>query len=66
MDAREPTEGVVPPSEWPSQGRIEFKDLRVRYAADLPEVLHGVTCSIEVSGEGEWPVCAMPSWLTMA
>lgn len=33
-----------PPSSWPSVGTVEFHDLKVKYAAHLPLVLHGISC----------------------
>ncbi|KAJ3215667.1 hypothetical protein HDU67_000135 [Dinochytrium kinnereticum] len=35
-----------PPQNWPSEGRISIKDLRLRYAPDLPEVLTGLSVEI--------------------
>ncbi|PWN31582.1 P-loop containing nucleoside triphosphate hydrolase protein [Meira miltonrushii] len=32
--------------QWPEQGEIEVDNLHVRYASDLPEVLHGVTFKV--------------------
>ncbi|KAE8238589.1 hypothetical protein A4X13_0g8449, partial [Tilletia indica] len=37
-----------PPKFWPQAGEVEFKDLRVRYAPELPDVLKGV--SFKVAG----------------
>lgn len=37
---------VKPPSEWPSQGAVEFKDVRMSYRPGLPEVLKGITMSV--------------------
>ncbi|KAE8206854.1 hypothetical protein CF327_g7475, partial [Tilletia walkeri] len=37
-----------PPKSWPQAGEVEFKDLRVRYAPELPDVLKGV--SFKVAG----------------
>ncbi|XP_031250193.1 ABC transporter C family member 5 [Pistacia vera] len=34
-----------PPSSWPENGTIQLIDLKVRYAENLPVVLHGVTCA---------------------
>lgn len=34
-----------PPPSWPGNGKIELKDLQVRYKENLPIVLHGVTCT---------------------
>ncbi|KAI8891188.1 P-loop containing nucleoside triphosphate hydrolase protein, partial [Backusella circina FSU 941] len=38
---------IRPPIGWPSNGAIQVKDLEVRYAADLPTVLKGVTFSVD-------------------
>ena len=35
-----------PPSEWPSQGAIELRDLTIRYRPHLPPVLKGINLSI--------------------
>ncbi|KAI8835515.1 P-loop containing nucleoside triphosphate hydrolase protein [Chytridium lagenaria] len=35
-----------PPHHWPTHGQIHFDNIRLRYAADLPEVLCGVTAEI--------------------
>lgn len=37
---------VKPPSEWPSQGAVEFRDVRMSYRPGLPEVLKGITMSV--------------------
>ncbi|XP_042518168.1 ABC transporter C family member 3-like isoform X1 [Macadamia integrifolia] len=34
-----------PGHEWPSQGKVDFVDLKVRYAPHLPLVLRGLTCT---------------------
>uniref|UniRef100_A0A1D1YZ73 ABC transporter C family member 3 n=1 Tax=Anthurium amnicola TaxID=1678845 RepID=A0A1D1YZ73_9ARAE len=34
-----------PDSSWPSQGKVEIRDLQVRYAPHLPLVLRGLTCT---------------------
>ena len=34
-------------TQWPEQGEIEVDNLHVRYASDLPDVLHGVTFKVE-------------------
>lgn len=36
-----------PPASWPAQGAIEVKDLVVRYAPELPDVLHSLTFSVK-------------------
>ncbi|ORY42753.1 P-loop containing nucleoside triphosphate hydrolase protein [Rhizoclosmatium globosum] len=33
--------------EWPNAGRVELKDVVLRYRADLPPVLHGVSFVVE-------------------
>lgn len=35
-----------PSPQWPEQGEIEVDNLHVRYASDLPEVLHGVSFKV--------------------
>lgn len=49
MKEHEPTDGEIPSKEWPSEGAISLKNLSVRYAEDLPDVLHDVSLHIEVS-----------------
>lgn len=47
-----PTEnlgGEKPPAAWPTEGRVEVKDLVVTYAADLPPVLKGLSFSLNRS-----------------
>jgi len=39
----ESLDGADPPAAWPSEGRLEVKDLVVGYAPDLPPVLKGLT-----------------------
>ncbi|CAH9056075.1 unnamed protein product [Cuscuta epithymum] len=34
-----------PNSSWPSKGRIEFLDLKIRYRSNAPFVLKGITCT---------------------
>jgi ABC-type multidrug transport system fused ATPase/permease subunit len=34
-------------ANWPDKGRLEIKDLRARYAADLPDILHDVSFDVE-------------------
>ena len=46
---QESSEGDVPEKQWPERGSIEFKELSVKYADDLPEVLHKVSFKVEVS-----------------
>ncbi|MCD7462624.1 ATP-binding cassette sub- C member 8 [Datura stramonium] len=34
-----------PPSSWPTKGRIELLDLKIRYCPNAPLVLKGITCA---------------------
>ncbi|WVZ96875.1 hypothetical protein U9M48_042457 [Paspalum notatum var. saurae] len=34
-----------PPHSWPSKGRIDLDNLRVKYRPNAPIVLHGITCT---------------------
>ncbi len=44
---QEPLEGIETPDEsWPTEGTIIVKDLAVKYAPELPEVLKGVNFTI--------------------
>ncbi|XP_072977430.1 ABC transporter C family member 10-like [Typha angustifolia] len=36
-----------PPPNWPSIGRVEIKDLKIRYRPDTPLVLRGISCTFE-------------------
>ncbi|KLO19365.1 multidrug resistance-associated ABC transporter [Schizopora paradoxa] len=36
-----------PPASWPSEGRIECEDLVIRYAPELPDVLHNLNFSVK-------------------
>lgn len=31
---------------WPTSGKLEFRDLHLRYAQDMPDRLRGITCVI--------------------
>ncbi|VDB91250.1 unnamed protein product [Peniophora sp. CBMAI 1063] len=46
--AREPPEFIEPrpPASWPQKGEIEVKNLVIRYAPDLPNVLHQLNFKI--------------------
>ncbi|XP_076958110.1 ABC transporter C family member 8-like [Bidens hawaiensis] len=47
---REPAavvEGNRPPSSWPSKGRIELHDVKIRYRPNAPLVLKGITCTFK-------------------
>ncbi|XVE51964.1 hypothetical protein DITRI_Ditri02bG0081900 [Diplodiscus trichospermus] len=36
-----------PPSSWPSKGRIELQELKIRYRANAPLVLKGISCTFQ-------------------
>lgn len=36
-----------PPAAWPHAGVVEVKDLEIRYAPDLPAVLHGISFKVQ-------------------
>ncbi|KIM46743.1 hypothetical protein M413DRAFT_63584 [Hebeloma cylindrosporum] len=36
-----------PPAAWPTSGSIQFENISVRYAAELPDVLHGLTFEVK-------------------
>jgi len=36
-----------PAQDWPQVGRVELRDLKIRYRKDAPLVLHGITCTFE-------------------
>ncbi|KAK9281825.1 hypothetical protein L1049_004731 [Liquidambar formosana] len=36
-----------PPASWPSKGRIELKDLKIKYRPNSPLVLKGITCTFK-------------------
>ncbi|KAJ3370291.1 hypothetical protein HDU91_006344, partial [Kappamyces sp. JEL0680] len=38
---------VWPPADWPTRGEIEVKDLVIRYAPDLPEVLKEISFKVQ-------------------
>ncbi|KAJ8899256.1 hypothetical protein K2173_017288 [Erythroxylum novogranatense] len=38
-------EDCRPPPSWPENGTIDLIDLKVRYADNLPTVLHGISCT---------------------
>lgn len=45
--ATEDTGGIAPPAAWPHEGRVEFQDLVVSYAPELPLVLKGISFDIK-------------------
>ncbi|KAJ0785137.1 putative ABC-type xenobiotic transporter [Helianthus annuus] len=36
-----------PPSSWPSKGKIQFEDLKLRYRPNAPLVLKGISCTFK-------------------
>ncbi|KAI6116284.1 ABC transporter type 1, transmembrane domain-containing protein [Pisolithus sp. B1] len=52
---REPAEFIEPrpDSNWPEKGHIKCEDLVIRYAPDLPDVLHHINFEI-MPGEKNW------------
>ncbi|THG16753.1 hypothetical protein TEA_000618 [Camellia sinensis var. sinensis] len=36
-----------PPANWPTVGKVEIQDLKIRYRPDAPLVLRGITCTFE-------------------
>jgi len=43
----EDQKGLDAPKDWPSQGKIEIKDLTMRYAPHLPPVLHHINLDVQ-------------------
>jgi len=41
------TSASPPPTEWPNEGAIELRDLKMRYRGDTPLVLKGLSVSID-------------------
>uniref|UniRef100_A0ACD6A5A1 Uncharacterized protein n=1 Tax=Avena sativa TaxID=4498 RepID=A0ACD6A5A1_AVESA len=46
-EAAEVVEENRPSAEWPQDGNVELRDLKIRYRKDAPLVLHGITCKFE-------------------
>ncbi|RZC52714.1 hypothetical protein C5167_021143 [Papaver somniferum] len=46
-EAPEVIEGNRPVPSWPTVGRVELQNLKIRYRADTPLVLQGITCTFE-------------------
>ncbi|XP_042480944.1 ABC transporter C family member 10-like [Macadamia integrifolia] len=46
-EAPEVIEENQPPPSWPSVGKVEIHDLKIRYRPDTPLVLSGVSCTFE-------------------
>lgn len=40
-------EDLRPPDNWPSHGKVELQDLKIRYRSNSPLVLRGITCTFE-------------------
>ncbi|CAD6264657.1 unnamed protein product [Miscanthus lutarioriparius] len=46
-EAAEIIEENRPSPNWPQVGRVDLRDLKIRYRQDAPLVLHGITCTFE-------------------
>ncbi|KAM0847635.1 hypothetical protein ACQ4PT_054906 [Festuca glaucescens] len=46
-EAAEVVEENRPSADWPQDGNVELRDLKIRYRQDAPLVLHGITCKFE-------------------
>ncbi|KAH7841721.1 hypothetical protein Vadar_033415 [Vaccinium darrowii] len=46
-EAPEVIEENQPPFNWPTEGKVEIQDLQIRYRADAPLVLRGISCTFE-------------------
>ncbi|XP_037460956.1 ABC transporter C family member 10-like [Triticum dicoccoides] len=46
-EAAEVVEENRPLPDWPQNGNVEIRDLKIRYRIDAPLVLHGITCKFE-------------------
>ncbi|XP_044957073.1 ABC transporter C family member 10-like isoform X2 [Hordeum vulgare subsp. vulgare] len=46
-EAAEVVEENRPLPDWPQNGNVEIRELKIRYRIDLPLVLHGITCKFE-------------------
>ncbi|KAM1471994.1 hypothetical protein TB2_042040 [Malus domestica] len=46
-EVTEIVEGNRPPANWPDAGKVEIRNLRIRYRADTPLVLNGISCIFE-------------------
>ncbi|OEL33335.1 ABC transporter C family member 10 [Dichanthelium oligosanthes] len=46
-EAAEVIEENRPSPDWPQVGRVELRDLKIRYRKDTPLVLDGITCTFE-------------------
>jgi ATP-binding cassette, subfamily C (CFTR/MRP), member 1 len=41
-----PAAVCMPPKAWPQAGKVEFRNVHLKYRADLPFVLNGLDCVI--------------------
>ncbi|XBI07438.1 hypothetical protein VPH35_135344 [Triticum aestivum] len=46
-EATEVVEENRPLQDWPQDGYVELRDLKIRYRKDTPLVLHGITCKFQ-------------------
>lgn len=46
-EAPEVVGGNRPPPNWPAIGKVELRDLKIRYRPDTPLVLQGISCTFE-------------------
>ncbi|CAI9092351.1 OLC1v1027558C4 [Oldenlandia corymbosa var. corymbosa] len=46
-EAPEVIESKRPPANWPTEGKVEIQDLQIKYRADGPLVLRGISCTFE-------------------
>ncbi|KAJ8442080.1 hypothetical protein Cgig2_007918 [Carnegiea gigantea] len=46
-EAPEIIEDNRPPQNWPSVGKVEIRDIKLRYRPDSPLVLRGISCTFE-------------------
>ncbi|VAI82659.1 unnamed protein product [Triticum turgidum subsp. durum] len=50
-EAAEVVEENRPSPDWPQDGNVELRDLKIRYREDAPLVLHGITCRFEAGNK---------------
>ncbi|OMP05463.1 hypothetical protein COLO4_08829 [Corchorus olitorius] len=50
-EAPEVIEGNRPPHDWPSAGKVEIYNLKVRYRPNAPLVLQGINCTFEAASK---------------
>uniref|UniRef100_A0A453QSR7 ABC transporter domain-containing protein n=2 Tax=Aegilops tauschii subsp. strangulata TaxID=200361 RepID=A0A453QSR7_AEGTS len=50
-EAAEVVEENRPSPDWPQDGNVELRDLKIRYRKDAPLVLHGITCRFEAGNK---------------